>query len=265
MSNPGPFSGNVPEYYDELLGPVLFEPFAIDLVKRIRVTPRHTLELCAGTGRLTVHLYKHIKGELVVTDLDEGMLALAKEKLAGNRISWLVADAQDLPFNNEQFDLIVCQFGFMFFSKKEKAFCEAARVLKKEGRLLFNVWDNLSSNPRQLLLQEALNELISDAPDLSKKGPYSFNDVSFIRACLERAGFNDIQHFIVNTTSYFRNPDELVKGFIEGSSLGAFLEKRSPELKIRVAQKMKEKLGYRFGEKGVENQMQAIVFDAGKE
>ena len=65
------FGGSVPEYYDNFLGPALFEPYAIDLVSRISSDKTNAvLELACGTGRVTHHLRKHFPAHVkkIATD-----------------------------------------------------------------------------------------------------------------------------------------------------------------------------------------------------
>ncbi|MEO8210204.1 MAG: class I SAM-dependent methyltransferase [bacterium] len=72
------FAGNVPEIYDNNLGPLLFEPFAKDLIERInRKKFKSILELACGTGRLTKYLIQsQPEAKIVATDLNPGMLQL---------------------------------------------------------------------------------------------------------------------------------------------------------------------------------------------
>ncbi len=82
------------------------------------------------------------------TDLNAPMLDVARSKfMADENISFATADALALPFGDGEFDLMVCQFGVMFFPDKLAAFREARRVLKSEGTYLFNVWGTLEDNP----------------------------------------------------------------------------------------------------------------------
>ena len=79
------FSGSIPQMYDRYLGPVLFEPYAADLARRV-ATAHATgpvLEMACGTGIVTQQLRAHLalKIKIVATDLSQPMLDYAKTKL----------------------------------------------------------------------------------------------------------------------------------------------------------------------------------------
>ena len=81
-----------------------------------------------------------------VTDLNQPMLDYASIKQAPDeRITWRQADALDLPFDDESFDAVVCQFGVMFYPGRVAGFSEAWRVLKPGGSFFFNTWDKIEA------------------------------------------------------------------------------------------------------------------------
>ena len=128
------FTGNIPKIYDASLGPVFFEPYAIDMAQRlVKLNPASVLETAAGTGRVTAHLGNKLSTatKIFATDLNPDMLEVAKKKVTGKNITWQQADAMDLPFKENNFDTVVCQFGIMFYPDKLKGMQEAFRVLKK--------------------------------------------------------------------------------------------------------------------------------------
>ena len=102
------FSGSIPPNYDNFLGPLFFEPFALDLAERIHhLQPQSLLEVAAGTGRVTKHLPGVLpNGALIVaTDVNPAMVSFAKDRLAEHTsINWEVVDAVSLPYQNRQFD-----------------------------------------------------------------------------------------------------------------------------------------------------------------
>src|SRR2546423_6718125 len=139
----GSFAGSMPEFYDRILVPVMFEPFALDLVERLHeVNTGHVLEIAAGTGVVTRALARKLPAAVAITatDLNPAMLDRAKFHAGMERVQWQEADAVALPFGDRLFDHVVCQFGVMFFPDKQAGFREARRVLRPGGRLLFSGW-----------------------------------------------------------------------------------------------------------------------------
>ena len=144
------FAGSIPEIYDRLLVPLIFEPYARDLAERLAKTnPANLLETAAGAGALTRAIAARLSegARIVATDLNEPMLNHAAGRLAGDRrIEWRQADALQLPFQDQSFDAVACQFGAMFFPDRVQAYREAHRVLTRAGRFFFSVWDRISEN-----------------------------------------------------------------------------------------------------------------------
>ena len=136
MEKTAAFAGTIPANYERYLGPFLFEPYALDLVARLQDKKYpDILEIACGTGRVTKHLAKSVKHDvLTATDLNPDMINIAKEIIRDNTIKWMPADAMQLPFQDGSFDLVVIQFGIMFFPDREKGLQEAYRVLKPGGK-----------------------------------------------------------------------------------------------------------------------------------
>ena len=111
------FAGSIPEIYDRLLVPLIFEPYARDLAERVaRVEPRDLLETAAGTGVLTRAFVSRlpVQTRSVATDLNQPMLDHAAAKHPRqDRLTWQQADALALPFADRTFDVVACQFGAM--------------------------------------------------------------------------------------------------------------------------------------------------------
>jgi SAM-dependent methyltransferase len=125
------FAGSMPELYDRILVPVMFEPFAQDLAERSRgVTSGHILEIAAGTGVVTRALTRVLPAEVAITatDVNPAMLKRAQSHSGLERVRWREADAVALPFGDRLFDCVLCQFGVMFFPDKRAAFREVLRV-----------------------------------------------------------------------------------------------------------------------------------------
>lgn len=127
------FTGSIADAYDKYLVPLIFEPYALDLAERAdALEPDTMLEVAAGSGVVTRAVAPVLRAGVryVATDLNKPMLdrAASRQPNPGS-IEWQPADALDLPFPDETFDLVLCQFGVMFFPDRAKAYSEARRVL----------------------------------------------------------------------------------------------------------------------------------------
>jgi ubiquinone/menaquinone biosynthesis C-methylase UbiE len=95
-----------------------------------------------------------------------------------------------LPFEDESFDTVVCQFGVMFFPDKSKAFSEARRVLRPGGVFIFNVWDRIADNEFAHTVTTALESLFpEDPPRFMARTPHGYYDFATIERDLKNGGF----------------------------------------------------------------------------
>ena len=130
------FAGSMPEFYDRFLVPFMFAPFACDMAARLSgLVSGHLLELAAGTGAMTHALAATLPSgvRITATDLNPAMLVQAQTHAGSQRIAWQEADAQALPFAEQMFDAVLCQFECFFRtnrrpSGKRCVYCAAAGV-----------------------------------------------------------------------------------------------------------------------------------------
>src|SRR6478672_959396 len=155
------FSGSVPANYERYMVPLLFRPYAEELARRAMVLrPRRILETAAGTGVVTAALAAALPdAEIVATDLNQAMLDVAKTRVDAANVSFRQADALDLPFGDGEFDLVVCQFGVMFYPDKVRGNAEARRVLRDGGHYVAVIWDRLDRNPASQIAHDAVAEM----------------------------------------------------------------------------------------------------------
>ena len=202
MDRPGSdtvFAGSIPELYDSHLVPLIFEPYAADLARRVAARdPSRVLETAAGTGVVTRAMARALPAhaELVATDLNQPMLDRAAAVGTQRPVTWQQADATRLPFDDASFDIVVCQFGVMFFPDKVHAFSESRRVLRRGGALLFNVWDRIEENEFAHTVTMALAGLFpADPPLFLARTPHGYFDRAAISRDLASAGFSVAPRF----------------------------------------------------------------------
>lgn len=186
------FAGTIPQLYERYLVPLIFAPYAADLASRVaHFHPSRVLEIAAGTGVVTRQLVKVLPSEVAITatDLNQPMLDQAAALGTSRPVEWQQADAMQLPFPDGVFDVVVCQFGVMFFPNKAKAFSEARRVLRPGGRFIFSVWDRIDQNEFADLVTESLKTLFpKDPPRFLARTPHGYHDPVVIAHDLARAG-----------------------------------------------------------------------------
>ena len=268
MTSSHAFAGSVPANYDKYLGPLLFEPYALDLAGRLtNAKLQQVLELACGTGRVTKHLVSLLTedGQLLATDINADMLALAKTKVSDHRIKWQVADAQELPFERERFDHVICQFGLMFFPDKLQACNEAYRVLQPGGKFIFSVWDDMLYNPRSFIIKKVADDMFgADAPDFLKKGPYSFFDKEEIKNIIQKAGFREMKIEAVKKTARYHTADDVIKGFVDGSPLSSFLHNKPVAVREELIKRLQNEITAQVQQYGSEVPLQALLIEAVK-
>jgi len=261
------FSGNIPMHYDRYLGPLYFEPYALEIAKRIDPSlVKIALEIACGTGRVTRHLRTIIPStsKLIASDISPDMVGVAKEKLKTADIDWQIFDAQDLPIDDNSIDLVVCCFGFMFVPDKLKAFSEIYRILKPGGTFLFSTWDSLEFNGASFVHRNAARKYLEDLTPESYLLPFSMNDDNMIKKALREVGFLSIIIERVDKVAASPTAKEAAFGIVRGGPFYNELMKRNPawidELQTAVEKELVEK----FGASPMAAPMRALVIDAKK-
>jgi len=244
-------AGGTAAYYDQFFGPLFFEPYAIEVTKRIDPsTVAVALEIAAGTGRVTRHIRERIPADarLIASDISGDMLNEAKKKLSHLAIEWQKADAQLLPFGDNSIDLVVCCFAYMFVPDKPKAFAEVYRVLKPGGMLLFTTWDSLQQNAISYTWKSLAAEYMPAALSAAYNEATSMNDEAAIKQLVQDAGFPTIKIEKVRQSSISPSAREAAHVLVEGGGvIYDEIKKRNPawitELKTKVEKELAEKFG----------------------
>ena len=257
------FSGGDALNYDKYLGPLLFEPAALEVLQFLGdpATPS-VLEISSGTGRLTRLLKSYFSPEtkLIASDISIDMLDLARQKLNNDSIEYVVADAQQLPFEDNAFDLVICQFGLMFLPDKLKGFQEALRVLKPGGRYIFSTWDRLENIPlNNLIINETIVSFFNGTDKDRFHIPFSMHDRENLLSYLKRAGFKKQQLFHLTFKAGQSSPEDVVNGFLLKHPLGRVVLEKDPAALEPMAAMLTEKISRNFGSPHVLADLQAYV------
>ena len=257
------FAGSIPRIYESHLVPLIFEPYAIDLAARVvAARPARVLEIAAGTGVVTRHLASTLPPDatLVATDLNPPMLAIAAERGTSRPVQWQQADAMQLPFDDDAFDAVVCQFGAMFFPDRAKAFAEMKRVLRPGGTLLFNVWDRLEDNEFPYVVVQALATVFpQDPPDFVARVPHGYHDRAVIEADVRGGGFDAPTIDTVTARSRAASARLAAIAFCQGTPMRSEIEARDASRLDEATDVAERALVQRFGSGAVDGRIQAHV------
>jgi SAM-dependent methyltransferase len=258
------FAGAMPEMYETLMVPLIFEPYAVDLVDRLASrSPRRVLEIAAGTGVVTRRLASQLPASaaIVATDLNQAMLDQAASVGTARPVEWRQADAMQLPFADQSFDAVVCQFGVMFFPDKAAAFAEVRRVLAPGGVFLFNVWDRIEDNEFADTATTALATLFpADPPRFMARVPHGYHDLAAIGADVKQGGFGARPPtWTVAARSTAPSARTAAMAYCLGTPLRNEIEARDPAGLDRACQVTTEAVAARFGAGAVDGKIQAHV------
>jgi SAM-dependent methyltransferase len=187
------------------------------------------------------------------------MVDWAAERVHGP--TWLPADAQRLAFPDDTFDVVVCQFGVMFFPDKPAAFAEMARVLKPGGTVIFTAWDVVEASELVAALLETLRSVLpDDAPDFFVRVPYGYHDANQIEQDVRAGGLRLAGIDRVVLRGQAASANAIAEGFGRGTPLRFALEERG-DLDRLVAE-LAEKATERLGTGPLEGELAAFVVTA---
>src|SRR5687767_7244863 len=264
------FAGSIPKLYDTYLVPLIFAPYAADLVDRVRSRSlSRVLEIAAGTGVVTRALASALPEgvSIVATDLNQAMLDQACAIGTRRPVEWRQADAMQLPFPDRTFDAVLCQFGVMFFPEKAKAFSEARRMLRPGGVFLFNAWDRIEENEFADSVTTALESVFpKDPPRFMARTPHGYHDRSQIARDLANAGFTASPRIdTLAARSRAKSAREPAIAYCQGTPLRNEIETRDAARLGEATDVAAEAIASRFGRGAVDGKIQAhiVTIEAG--
>jgi SAM-dependent methyltransferase len=258
------FAGSVPLLYQRYLVPLIFQSYADDMASRVaRRQPSRVLEVAAGTGVVTRRLADTLPSNvsIVATDINQPMLDQAVTAGTSRPVEWRQADAMQLPYPDEAFDVVVCQFAAMFFPDKQKGFAEARRVLRPSGCFMFSVWDRIEENEFADTVTRALEAPFADNPPrFLARLPHGYHDRSAIAADLAGAGFDRLPEFTtLAARSRAESPRIPAVAYCEGTPLRNEIEAHGPSRLEEATDIAAAAIASRFGSGSIDGKIQAQV------
>ena len=262
------FVGSVPELYERYMVPLIFEPYAEDLLTRLAAMDiTSVLEVAAGTGVVTRLMASRLPESvrITATDLNQPMIDQAQSVGTARPVAWRAADVMSLPFEDASFDAVVCQFGAMFFPDRRAGYREVARVLRPAGVFLFTVWNRIDENEFAALIDAEVAAQFPDMPPgFLARIPYGYHDKATIHADVVGAGFSSPSIELVEARSRAESAEIPAIGFCQGTPLRNEIVARDPERLTDATAAAARAIERKFGASNVDGKISAFVITATK-
>lgn len=193
------------------------------------------LELACGAGRVGLQAARRVgpDGTVLCSDFSPEMVdAVADrvERLGVPNVETRLLDAHRLELPDDEFDAVLCRFGYMLMADAEQALRESDRVLRADGELALVVWGTAEQNPWLWLIIEALIERLSaPLPEPGAPGPFSLGEPERLRALLAAAGLSEVEVEEIPTAQPYDSLDAWWEELLEVSGPLAAMLKALPD------------------------------------
>jgi len=227
------------ELYERYLVPAVTLPWAVDLVERAGVRRGdRVLDVACGTGAVARVAAERVGdgGRVAGLDVNRGMLAVARslQPAGAAPIEWHEGSALELPFDDREFRVVLCQLGLQFFPDRPAALLEMRRVSTPGGRVAASVFSAIEGNPATHALSDALDRHLGEGASLAKRNEHSLADPEELRGLFATAGFADVRVETVARTVRFASAAEYVRIQFAATPVAALLSDREPSVRQRL-------------------------------
>lgn len=210
--------------------------FAVDpLLDAAGIRPGlRVLDVATGTGVLACRAASRGASVLGV-DLAARMVQLAA--LACPGVKFLLADAEQLPFPDQSFDAVLCNFGIGHFPRPERGMSDLVRVVVPGGAVAVSWWDVPKRHRVNGMFFDAIAEAgASLPPDLPPIPPmFRFSDDQQLFALLQGVGLSDVSVCAFSFNYRIGSPEELWDGILGGTVLTSIgIRRQTPAVRARI-------------------------------
>ncbi len=221
------------------------------ILETIKIENSHkALDVCCGQGNLSAAL--KAKGYAVSgLDFSPAMLEMARQRVP--EVNFVDGDAQNLPFSDNQFDVVVSNLGICHVPNQPRALSEVHRTLYAGGKFAMTVWCGPDISPCFELFYGAVKAFGN--PDASApSGPdfHQFSKLEIARKLFSEAGFTEIHFSVIECSLNSDNPEQLCEIFEKATVRGSMLLASQPpecldSIRMALASAVQER--FRSGER----------------
>jgi len=184
----------VAETYEQLLVPALFGQWTESMADAAGVRKgQRVLEVACGTGVLARTVAGRVgsQGAVSALDINPSMRAVARQR-GPHTIDWREGAAEELPYGEGEFDVVVSQFGLMLFPDPGTALREMMRVLAPGGRLAVAVFDSLDNLPAYSAMVDVYSRVAGETIGQVLRSPFALGDADVLVSCFTDAGIHNV-------------------------------------------------------------------------
>jgi SAM-dependent methyltransferase len=218
------------------------------LLDAVNATPKlRVLDLCCGQGNVSEALANR-SCHVIGVDFSPAMLALADARVPD--AVFIRADAQELPFGNQEFDIVVSNLGVCHVPDQPRALSEARRVLRRGGRFAMTVWCGPDVSPCYEIVYGAIKT--HGSPQVSAPpGPdfHQFARKEVAEDLLREAGFHEVDLTFVDCAWDLDSPGALSAIYEKGTVRAAMVLARQPPqnltaIRLAMAEAVQKRFAY---------------------
>jgi ubiquinone/menaquinone biosynthesis C-methylase UbiE len=219
------YGATAPENYERFFVPAIGRPLAEDLIRTAHLrTGERVLDVGCGTG-VVARLAAAAVGpgaRVAGLDVNPGMLAVARSAAPnGSDIEWREAKAEQIPYADDSFDVVLCQMSLQFMEDRARALEEMRRVLAPDGRLVLNV-----PGPAAPLFETmaiAMGRHIAPPATGFVRAVFSLHDTDELETLLRGAGFHDVRVRADRRTLRLPGPRDFLWQYVGSTPLSAMV------------------------------------------
>ncbi len=262
-------TGNAPDAYEQHIVPAFSRAWALDILEKAALQEgEDILDVACGSGIVARHAISQVGtgGKVSGVDINEIMLNKAREisKKENLSIEWYHNDASNLPFQDNRFDVLLCQQGLQYFPERDSALKEIYRVITQGGRLVLSVWRLMEFSPFYKVLHEIIKQNLGKKNAAILSSAYSLSDKNQLRSLIEKAGFKKINIRIVIKQMYVTDLKEFFLGGMIASPYAAAFAELNKNTQQKIIKYLESSLQDYLDDEGLVAPMEAWVVSAWK-
>lgn len=248
--------GSAAAAYEAYLVPAIFDGMSRGLVATAELQPgERVLDLACGTGVVARAAAARVSPSGTVTgvDVNPDMLATARRAAAdvAPGIEWDEADAADLPFDDDCFDVALCQEALQFFTDRRAVLAELRRVVVAGGRIACSVLRSLDHNPVYARFASALGEYAGPRAEHMMASPFALGDAATLRGDARAVGLTDVEIRIAIGEERFPSVAEFVRREAASSPLAGPLSELDQSRLTALVQSLERDLADHVDDAGL--------------